>query len=779
MSESGPPEWFDGLLWRARRRFVVGGALDATAGALVAGVASAALAHLGALAVGLAALCGALAGAGWRWAAGWPRAADLARHLDASVAATEWSAELLAARPEALPLLGRLQRERVEREIGERGGPLLPHRTWSRPLLRLVAAAALAAALVAVVRSGSRPGQRAAASAARGAATAAPAAIRAVRVEVDPPRYTGLAPHLASGWLVRAEEGAQVKFQVELTGEVDSAVLRFGEEEQALARGADGVWRAERRARQSELYALHASARGREVLRGPLARLDVVRDQPPVLQVLRPGPLTLVSAAPGAMDLDVAAHDDYAVAGVEARLVLARGLGEQVTFRELEQALTPRPAGRFTGRLDLAALGLAADVEVFLHYEAWDNREPEPGRTRSATLRIRMLRPEEQPSTALAAGIALPPALAMFRSERQIILDTEQLLRDQPHLGAAELERRAQSIGFDQRALRLRYGALLGEEVESGLAVEAAEAEVRGAQGQGGQGQAGKVPAAPAAQGPSSVPGRDAHGKAGPVPVPGTQGPRAEPGRDAQGQAAASGPDEENHSAPRGPGGLAGAGGASAAGGSAAGGASVAGGSAANLAAQLPAGMVHLHDSAESAAFFPDPLRREMRAVLAEMWGAEGRLRGVDPRGALPFEQRALRLLKDVQQRSRVYVAKVAYETPEVDPARRLTGDLAAVASQKAALAAPEPDLLRAAFAWSESVCASPTAPPLAPAPRAAAEQALRKSALAGDDQALRALAAWRAAPHPGCPEAQAIGAAIWRLLKPPPPPIARGAGER
>jgi hypothetical protein len=208
-------------------------------------------------------------------------------------------------------------------------------------------------------------------------------------------------------------------------------------------------------------------------------------------------------------------------------------------------------------------------------------------------------------------------------------------------------------------------------------------------------------------------------------------------------------------------------------------GAGAGGGTAAGLAAQLPAGMVHLHDSAESATFFPDPLRREMRAVLAEMWSAEGRLRGVDPRGALPFERRALEMLKDVQQRSRVYVAKVGYETPEIDPARRLTGDLAPIESQQAALSAPRPDPLREAFAWTERACAAVPAPPLAPGPRAAAEEALRKAALAGDDQALRALAAWRAAVPPGCREARQLGGALWRLLTPPPPPIARGAGER
>jgi|HubBroStandDraft_3_1064219.scaffolds.fasta_scaffold01766_2 hypothetical protein len=793
MTEPGR-DWFESLLSRARRRFVAGGVLDASAGALAAGAVAAAVFRAGAAGVAAAALCGALAGAGWRWRGGWPGAAELARHLDASVAATQWSAELLATRPGDLPPLARQQRARIVRELGASGGPLLPHRTWSRPLAHLLASAAVAALLLAALgRSPRREGTAAAPATAAARFAPAPVTVRSVRIEVEPPRYTGLPPHAAQGWAVRAEEGARVRFEVGLTGDADRAVLRFGDEEQAMARGGDGAWRTERRARQSELYTFRASAGGREAVRGPLARIDVVRDQPPDLQVLRPGPLTLVSApAPGSLEVEVAAHDDYAVAGVEARLVLARGLGEQVTFRELRVPLSARPDGHFTTRLDLAALGLAPDVEIFLRCEAWDNREPEPGRTRSATLHVRMPHPEERLSAALAAGIALPSAFAMFRSERQIILDTEQLLRDQPRLAVTELQRRAQGIGFDQRALRLRYGALLGEEVESGLAVEAAEAEVEGARAarEASGGGAGEVGAGKRAEGSSmqrmGAPGaraKEAGAKATGAKETSSQagGGPGPAGKDPNAPEA----DEDRHASagPRSLGAVGGPAPGAAGGGPAGGvpaGAGAGGGTAASLAAQLPAGMVHLHDSPESATYFPDALRREMRAVLAEMWSAEGRLRSVDPRGALPFERRALGMLKDVQQRSRVYVAKIGYETPEIDPARRLTGDLAPVESQQAALSAPHPDPLREAFAWTERACAAvPAAPPLAPGPRAAAEEALRKAALAGDDQALRALAAWRAAAPPGCREAQQLGGALWRLLAPPPPPIARGTGER
>jgi hypothetical protein len=51
-----------------------------------------------------------------------------------------------------------------------------------------------------------------------------------------------------------------------------------------------------------------------------------------------------------------------------------------------------------------------------------------------------------------------------LRSQRQIIIDTEQLVADMPRIGAAELRARSEKIAGDQAKLRLRYGQFLGEE---------------------------------------------------------------------------------------------------------------------------------------------------------------------------------------------------------------------------------------------------------------------------------------------------------------------------
>mgnify|MGYP006196577647 CR=1 FL=1 len=62
--------------------------------------------------------------------------------------------------------------------------------------------------------------------------------------------------------------------------------------------------------------------------------------------------------------------------------------------------------------------------------------------------------------------------------------------------------------------------------------------------------------------------------------------------------------------------------------------------------------------------------------MLNEMWSSELRLRTYKPQEALPFEYKALRLLKDLQQKSRAYVAKTTVKAIQLKPEKRLSGEL-------------------------------------------------------------------------------------------------------
>jgi hypothetical protein len=295
---------------------------------------------------------------------------------------------------------------------------------------------------------------------------------------------------------------------------------------------------------------------------------------------------------------------------------------------------------------------MVAGSELYLQAEARDRRTPRPNLATSEVARVRVEGGSGE-SVGLDSGLPQIRVEASLRSQRQIIADTERLLAERPRLNADEFLARSEALGFDQRALRLRYGGLLGEEFESGVPEDEAE-------------HAGE----------------------------------ATPGASASAALSA-----------------------------------------------LPEGMVHRHDSEEVATYFDDPERARMKAALAEMWGSEGKLRLGDPRAALPFEYRALRLLKSAQEQARVYVAKLGSELPKLDPAKRLSGELEGIGDRRVVVApSPVPDPpARAALAAIASIASGGGAPAPPAAARArtallAARPELARAAAVSGGPALAAL---------------------------------------
>ncbi len=62
------------------------------------------------------------------------------------------------------------------------------------------------------------------------------------------------------------------------------------------------------------------------------------------------------------------------------------------------------------------------------------------------------------------------------------------------------------------------------------------------------------------------------------------------------------------------------------------------------------------------------------------MWNSELRLRTYKTVEALPYEYKALRLLKDLQQKSRAYVAKTTVKIAQLKEDKRLSGELDKIA---------------------------------------------------------------------------------------------------
>jgi hypothetical protein len=620
-------------------------------------------------ALGLALLLGSLAGPAGGWSLGtalgagtaawlvlygallavhWKRARDpslLARHLDRMVPALQESCELALQRPGSF--LEGLQRKRVLAVLAELPEQDLLPRGLMRRSLWIGGGTGLCALILIGLWNGRTP-EREAQDAPEAVNTAdsrtaqdgpRPIRLESIRAQVEPPGYTGWPRREVQGLDLQTPEGSSVRWTAVLSRPVERLTLVSGDGGR-LALSVDGaaVFRAEQTLWTSRIVFLEAEEQGRVTFRSDYGKLEVVRDEPPALRILQPPRRTEFEpdqAAP--IRLEALARDDYGVARAELVLTLTSGSGESVRFREQRVALgplgsdspasptsfTPAPPANVELRatLDPAALGMAPGDELYFHVEALDNREPAPNRARSETCFIR-IRQAEQAPVASAEGIAINPVPEYFRSQRQIILDTEKLIAQRPELDPAEFRRRSEALGIDQRLLRMRYGLLLGEEFEDG-----------------------------------SVPGPEALDSRG-------RDPEAHGAEEPEGHGAEE-PEGHAHGAPEPPGLDPGP------------------GASTGALAGLPEGLVHQHDSAETATYFPNEVRATLKAALAQMWQAELHLRTIRPEAALPHEYEALRHLKSLQEATRVYVERVGFEPPPLEPdEKRLTGDLKDISDQ-------------------------------------------------------------------------------------------------
>lgn len=545
----------------------------------------------------------------------------LVRRLDDHPIAQD-SADLLFALPETLNRLQQRQRTHVAAALQARM-PELRLRWPGRWLLASVITSLLVMALALGWPRGQNGAPLFPGAAAPPATPAQPPQLRSTRLEITAPAYTGQAARVQSALDGKVPQDSRLHWSLRFSAQPQTAALQF-HDGQRIALQRDGEhWTAQWSATRPALYRVVTEPALRDTR---LYRLDVVPDRPPVVRVIAPD-RSLVLATPGQRQwpLQFEATDDYGVvATAQLKVTLAQGSGENITFREQTFSLSgtgPATQRRFARTLDLAALGATEGNDVIAQLTVRDTHTPTAQSAQSSSVILRLPSAAEIQGTDLE-GMVKKTLPAYFRSQRQIIIDAEALIKQRRQLPAEEFIKRADAIGVDQRILRLRYGQFLGEESEGGA----------------------KPP-------PTSdvLPTSD-------TPASTHDADHAHDGDHAQAQA---GHDDHDHGAPTD-------------------GNAAVFGSASDVLSEYG----HTHDHAEAATLLDPKTRATLKAALDQMWSSEGELRQGQPERALPYAYKALGFIKEVQQAERIYLARVGPELPPIDEGRRMTGDRADLASR-------------------------------------------------------------------------------------------------
>lgn len=446
-----------------------------------------------------------------------------------------------------------------------------------------------------------------------------PVELAGLTVKITPPSYTGMASEEQSDLEIKTIKGASITWQIDFS-EKDLDVKMVNSENQELSfENQAGKHLFSDRAEGSGIYAIRAYRDEEKVFESAYFPFEVYEDIPPII-VPEEKEVYKFHFQKDAQKTTLKAKisDDFKVNEVYLVATLARGSGENVKFRESRIDIMNRSfqSENVATELDFEALGFQQGDELYYYWAAIDNKYPEPNFSSSDTYFIKYVDANGLGETELA-GMAITVLPDYFRSQRQIIIDTEKLIAERKSMPKQTFNETSNTIGYDQKLLRLRYGQYLGEEFENSTGGGEIAAE------------GGDILA-------SYSHAHDSEGEHEPADLPAVELPESS---------------HENHS-------------------------NEVEEDESGLGGLLNAFM-HSHDSAEENTFFEESTKGALKMALEQMWQSELHLRLYEPEKALPYEKKALEYLKSVQQKSRVYVKRTGFDPPPIkEEEKRLSGDL-------------------------------------------------------------------------------------------------------
>ena len=447
------------------------------------------------------------------------------------------------------------------------------------------------------------------------------------QVTVDAPAYTQQASVDTDNLDISLIEGSLVTWRLTFSHTKLSYKLIFSDGlEVALEKQANGDFIAQHNINHTSLYKIVSI----DQTFTSVHTLTVTQDTAPKIRIITPKS-TISEIAKNAIprfNTQVSISDDFALSKVEILASIAKGSGESVKFRDQTFSFDKEKQGDkadiYTKQWRLDELGMAPGDELYFTVKAWDNKTPKAQLTRSSTKIIRWLEDEEQ--GVLSSGVLIDFMPEYFKSQRQIIIETLELIDDKKQLTPEKFAETSELLGVAQSSLKERYGQYLGDEVESGNLENAAithdvhhDDEQEDEHEENLEEEHGNEHVEQPAE---LVESHHHH----------------ETASDSF-EMKSFGTDRSGYTEQR-------------------------------------ARFGHNHGDADIGIINKEDPKALMKRSIANMWQAESHLMLSEPDKALPYEQQALKFLNMAKKAERIYVKRLGFEPPPVSEQRRYQGEL-------------------------------------------------------------------------------------------------------
>ena len=448
-------------------------------------------------------------------------------------------------------------------------------------------------------------------------------AIDKLHILLNPPRYTGIRKKKQIDGDIKVPEGTKVSWDVGFTHKVDSVQINLSNNRPLILMPKQGFYIGALRLQDQGFYDISFRSPSAKTMHSPYYKIEIIPDRSPVVEIKNLNQYTEFEYNNDQkIEVNASLSDDYGLTESFIVATISKGSGEAVKFREAKFAFDQelrlgRKNAQLAKLLSLSDLQMTPGDELYFYVEARDNKTPKANITRTETYFI-AIKDTAQVEFSLEGNLGVDLMPEYFRSQRQIIIDTEKLVASKKKITKQNFNSTSNELGFDQKTLRLKYGQFMGEESESGVIIsDAVVEEVEG-----------------------SIESHE--GEEDPL-----EGFKHDHDNENEHNLVDQSVNEEDDE-------------------------------------EDPLeDYKHAHDSEEVATFHNNTIKGKLRAAMALMWDAELYLRLYQPKNSLPFQYKALKLIKEIKNHARIYVQRIGFEPPPIKEDIRLTGELDDVKSSR------------------------------------------------------------------------------------------------
>lgn len=443
-------------------------------------------------------------------------------------------------------------------------------------------------------------------------------------ITIQYPGYTGKGTSNTTDPNIKVVEGSRIIWNLEFKGNVREVEMDLMGERIGFSKNRES-YRLTKMLDASGFYSFtFKDSNGNDYV-SDLYSLEMVTDEPPMVEIEGLDNYSYFEFDEDKhLMLNTGISDDFGVGDAYIIATVSKGSGESVKFREETIRFdTEIPKGNKTLQLkkalDLDALKMDPGDELYFYVEALDQKTPTPNIARSETY-FAVVRDTITDEFAVDGNLGVDLMPDYFRSQRQLIIDTEKLIADRSTISEKEFRSRSNELGFDQKSLRLKYGQFMGD-----------EAEMQAAPGQVDHGHEGETDH------------EEGHG-------------HEEGEEDLLDEYSHKHDSDNEHNLVENPG--------------------HDHGSEEEEGEDPLHDYVHNHSDPEASTLFEKSLKAKLRDALNIMWDAELYLRLYEPEKSLPYQYDALKIIQDIKNSARIYVHRIGFDPPPIKEENRLSGNI-------------------------------------------------------------------------------------------------------